>query len=59
MKRLLEDPLAEIAGKKQSVGPIGAQGGKEPEVGGTDVLRLVNNREVEHHLFGLRDRGAQ
>ena len=55
-ERLLEDALAEVAGEEQSVGPPAAQRGEEPKVGDADVLRLVHDREVEHHLLGLRDR---
>ena len=56
---LLEDALAEVAGEKERVGPTVPQGGKEPKMGDADVLRLVHDREVEHHLLGLRDRGRQ
>ena len=56
---LLEDALPEVAGKKQSVGSIGTQGGKEPKVGDADILRLVHHREVERHLLVFRDRRCQ
>ena len=58
-KGLLKDALPEIAGKKESGGPIGTQGGKETQVGGADILRLVHNREVERHLFVFRDHRCQ
>ena len=45
--------------KNERVGPASAQGGKEPEVGDADILRLVHDREVEHHVLALRDRRCQ
>ena len=46
-ERLLEDALAEVAGEEERVGAASAQGGKEPQVGDADVLRLVHDRKVE------------
>jgi hypothetical protein len=55
----LENALPEVTGEKESVGPTFTQGGKEPEVGGADILRLVHDREVEYHFLILRDCGCQ
>jgi len=55
----LEDALPEVAGEKESVGLASAQGGKETEVGGANILRLVHDGEVEHHFLVLRDRGRE
>ena len=46
-ERLLEDALAEVAGKEQRIGTAAAQRGQEPQVGDADILRLVHDREVE------------
>ena len=41
---------------KKGVASTSAQGGKEPDMGDADILRLIHHREVEDHLLGLRDR---
>src|SRR4051794_27305269 len=46
-ERLLEDALAKVASKKQSIGPTSTEGSQEPQVGDSDVLCLVHDREVE------------
>jgi hypothetical protein len=52
-ERLLEDALAEVAGEEQAVGS-GAQRGEEAQLGDADVLRLVDDGEVEGRAVGLR-----
>jgi len=56
---LLKDALPQITREKEGVGPSSAQRCKELEMGGTDVLRLINDREVEHHIPVLRNRGRK
>ena len=58
-ERLLEDALPEIAGEKERVGATSPQGGKEPDMGDADILRLVHDREIEDGLLGFRYRGGQ
>src|SRR4051812_3333783 len=58
-KRLLKNTLAEIASKEKCVGTRAANCGKEPKVGDTDILRLVNDRKIKNHLLGLGYRGRQ
>ena len=50
---LLEDALAQVAREKEGIGATSAQGGKEPEMGDANVLRLVDDREVEKHVLAL------
>jgi len=49
-ERLLEDPLAEIAGNEQTIGTIGGQRGQETQFGDADILRLVDDDEIERGL---------
>ena len=58
-ERLLEDALAEVAGEKQAFGRSAPERGEESQVRDGDVLRLVNDREVEWRILALGDRGRQ
>ncbi len=50
-KRLLENPLPEISGEEKTVRPSHGQGGKEAEMSDREVLRLIDNGEVERRTF--------
>src|SRR5262245_8603229 len=52
-ERLLEDTLAQVASEKEGIWPIPTQSGKEPEVGRANILSLVHDRVVEHHILVL------
>ena len=49
-ERLLKDPLTEIAGEEQSVGPAGAERGQEPQFGNSHILRLIDDDEIERRF---------
>jgi hypothetical protein len=54
----LEDALPEVAREEEGVGTTSTQCGKE-QMGDADVLRLVDDREVEDDILALRDRNGQ
>ena len=47
-----------IADAERVVALAGIMGGKETEVCGADILRLVHDGEIEHHFLAFRDRRA-
>ena len=51
-KRLLEDPLSEIAGEEQAVRPVRGESGEKPQFGDPDILRLVDDDEIERGFVG-------
>jgi hypothetical protein len=55
-KRLLEDPLPEIAGKEQAIRPGHGESGEKPQFGDPDILRLVDNDKIERGSGGCQVR---
>jgi len=51
-KRLLEDPLSEIAGEEQAIRSVRGKGDEKPQFGDPDVLRLVDDDEIERGFVG-------
>src|SRR5579883_1334752 len=49
-ERLLENALAEIAGKEEAFRPAAGQRGEEPRFGDAEVLRFVDDGEIERPL---------
>ncbi len=43
---LLENALAKITGKEQSIRPAGGESGKKAQFGDADVLRFVHHRSI-------------
>jgi len=52
-KRLLENTLAQVPGKKEPVFPPAADGGKKPELCNADILGLINNDTVKWRTITL------
>ena len=53
------DPLAEVSGEEQPVKPRTAQSSQKPQFGHTDVLRLVDDTELERRMGQLRKASFQ
>ena len=54
-KRRLENPLSQVTCEKEAVWPFVAQRSKKTQLGDTDVLRLINNCEVERRISTIRE----
>src|SRR5258707_6367877 len=46
-ERLLIDALAEVTCEEEAVPLIGAEGCKEPKLGNSDILTLIDDGEIE------------
>jgi hypothetical protein len=57
-ERLLEDPLAQVAGEEQAFGRS-RQRSQEAQVRDADILRLVDHDIVERGVLALRQVGGQ
>jgi hypothetical protein len=49
----LENPLAQVAGKEQAVGLIGAERGETAQLRDADVLGFIHHHEVERQVCAL------
>src|SRR5438132_8321887 len=56
---LLKDPLTEIAGQEQPIGARGSDGGQKAQFGDADILRLVDDGEIEGSLGGMLGERAE
>ena len=58
-KRLLENALAQVAGKEQAIGRFRAQRGKKPQLRRGKILSLIHHSEVERWTYAARKPGGQ
>jgi hypothetical protein len=52
---LLEYPLAEIAGQEHPVGSRCSNSSQEAQLGNADILRLIDDGEIEHPFATVGD----
>ncbi len=54
---MLEDSLAQVAGKEKAVRPVAAERGQKPQLSNADVLGLVHHHVIERPLFAVHKLG--
>ena len=58
-KRLLEDTLPKVSGKKEAVRPATPESGEEAQLGYADVLGLVHYDAIKWRILDRRQAGCE